>query len=106
MKACVGGHYGACTGEVLPKAESCTLAGDEDCNGLSCSEVAWTRNGGNGGDVTVDPSGNVYWVGAFSGTITIGGTTLVAAGKRLTPKAAAPAALRRKSLRETPSLCS
>lgn len=80
MKACVGGHYGACTGEVLPKTESCTATGDEDCNGLSCSEVAWTKTGGAGGDVAVDPSGNVYWVGSFSGTITIGGTTLVAAG--------------------------
>lgn len=80
MKACVAGHWGACTGQTLPAVESCSVMGDEDCNGLSCSEVAWTRGGGLGGDVAVDPSGNVYWVGSFGGTIVIGGTTLVAAG--------------------------
>ncbi|MFO0612755.1 MAG: hypothetical protein U0414_09220 [Polyangiaceae bacterium] len=81
MNACVAGHWGMCTGQTLPGTESCTTAGDEDCNGLKCSEVAWTQNGGDASyDIAVDPAGNVYWTGVFQGTKTIGGTTLVSAG--------------------------
>jgi hypothetical protein len=81
MKSCVAGHWGMCGGQTLPGTESCSATGDEDCNGLSCSEVAWTQNGGTHGyDVAVDPAGNVYWTGDFQGVITIGGMNLVSAG--------------------------
>jgi N-acetylneuraminic acid mutarotase len=33
-RTCVNGAWGACTGEVKPRAESCTTAGDDDCDGL------------------------------------------------------------------------
>lgn len=35
-----GGVWGACTGEVKPGTESCTLPGDEDCDGQSNEEGA------------------------------------------------------------------
>ncbi len=34
-RTCVNGAWGACTGEVKPKAESCTTSGDDDCDGLT-----------------------------------------------------------------------
>ncbi|MFO0617577.1 MAG: MopE-related protein [Polyangiaceae bacterium] len=86
MKTCVGGHYPAtCAGEVKPATESCTTVGDEDCNGLSCSEPKWLKTATDAGsqrgtDVAVDPNGNVYWVGSFQGAITLGGMNLVSAG--------------------------
>lgn len=46
MRTCVrlasgGSDWGACTGEVLPTAESCVGGMDEDCNGLSdCADQA------------------------------------------------------------------
>lgn len=86
-KTCSMGHYPSnCPGEVLPTTEVCaTGSGDEDCNGLSCSEVSWGRFAGDtasqqGSDLAVDPSGNVYWVGGFGGTMDLSTTSLVSAG--------------------------
>src|SRR3989442_3747857 len=37
---CAAGTWGACQGEVLPAAETCGNAADENCDGLvSCGEV-------------------------------------------------------------------
>ncbi len=34
-RTCVNGAWGACTGQVVPRAESCTTTGDDDCDGLT-----------------------------------------------------------------------
>jgi hypothetical protein len=71
------GWDAACNGQVTPQAEQCSVVGDEDCDGIACSEVVWSRmyaTGDTGGALTnfrlaVDGAGNtflsVYEGGAF-----------------------------------------
>lgn len=85
MKACnaQGTAYGPCVGEVVPAAETCNTAGDDDCDGMSnegCSAI-WAKGVGGTGDedvydVAVDSQGNIIVVGYFRGTINLGGGPL------------------------------
>jgi hypothetical protein len=60
-----GTAYGACTGEVLPQAETCTGAVDENCNGQinesciykSCLEILQNNPGAQSGTYTIDTDG-------------------------------------------------
>jgi hypothetical protein len=75
--------YGACEGEVTPKAETCGSPEDEDCSGHDC--VKWAQLFGALGDqqakvVAVDTTGNLLVAGTFSGAIPLPGTTLTAMG--------------------------
>lgn len=77
-----GTAYGACTGEVVPVAETCNTAGDDDCDGQvneQCNAV-WTKKLGSVldediYDVAVDAQGNIVVVGHFSGMVDFGGGT-------------------------------
>jgi hypothetical protein len=77
-----GTAYGACTGEVIPVAESCNTAGDDDCDGQvneQCNAV-WTKRIGSVldediFDVAVDSAGNIIVVGQFQGMVDFGGGT-------------------------------
>ncbi len=78
-----GTAYGACTGEVVPVAESCGTAGDDNCNGVSnegCNAIWAKRIGGvldeDVYDVAVDAQGNIIVVGQFSGSVDFGGGPL------------------------------
>jgi hypothetical protein len=72
-----------CSGEVLPAAEQCNVLGDEDCDGVKCSEPIWSESfqSANGARITGDAQGNILLLGSFSGTLTFGATTLVSAGQ-------------------------
>ncbi|AUX39443.1 uncharacterized protein SOCE26_008350 [Sorangium cellulosum] len=37
------GRWGGCEGQVLPEEEDCDRRGDEDCDGVGCSDVVWAR---------------------------------------------------------------
>lgn len=80
-----GMGYGACIGEVGPTTEDCYVTGDEDCDGIPCSENQWGYVYGDlsfqiASDVTVDKDGNVIVMGAFIGTLDIQGTKLISVG--------------------------
>jgi hypothetical protein len=76
-KACnaTGTGYLACTGEQDPLTEDCSKKGDENCDGVGCSDAIWanvytctdanTRLKG----LAVDPQGGAAIVGYFSGTL-------------------------------------
>lgn len=75
---CQNGIYGVCTGEKLPAPEVCTVLGDENCDGISCSEARWA---GIFGDSTnyheflstaIDPQGNIFTAGVFTGSLKFG----------------------------------
>jgi hypothetical protein len=82
-----GMSWGACVGEVLPQAETCASALDQNCDGITgCTGVlAWARGFGQPGDqygtsVASDSAGNALVAGYFSGTLDLGGASLVNAG--------------------------
>jgi hypothetical protein len=67
------GMWGACEGEMIPQAESCSLDGDEDCNAIDCTVWMKTLIGevyANG--VDVDAQGNVYAAVSFYAGIDFG----------------------------------
>ncbi|WP_438041637.1 hypothetical protein [Sorangium sp. So ce128] len=42
------GRWGDCEEQVLPGEEDCNERGDEDCDGVGCSDVAWAKMFGVG----------------------------------------------------------
>jgi hypothetical protein len=88
IKTCdpTGKAYSACIGETLPGVEDCSAAGDEDCNGFSCSETVWAKSFGDasfqhGNVVAVDKvTGDVYVGGDFSGAMQFGNDQLFEVG--------------------------
>lgn len=80
-----GTAWGSCDGQVLPSAEICAELGDEDCDGVGCSDPLWGAIFGDAsqqypGAVAVDDAGNVYLAGGFTGALSLGGATLISAG--------------------------
>lgn len=76
--------YGACSGEALPAAtDDCYAKGDEDCDGVACSETIWAQSfAGTAQEVHVaaDGAGNIYLYGRFSGSLQLGANALISAG--------------------------
>jgi hypothetical protein len=78
--------WGPCQDQQLPQTENCATVGDEDCDGVPCSEHLWSKIAGdnlNQGTVDVavlQSSGRVAVVGNFRGTIDLGGGALTSAG--------------------------
>jgi hypothetical protein len=92
---CVGGQqtceadgsgYGPCVGEVGPAgADDCNALGDEDCDGYACSEPIWAQSFAGTAtfpNLAGDALGNVYVLGAFTGSIAIGAYNLISAGSK------------------------
>ncbi|XXX75186.1 SBBP repeat-containing protein [Sorangium sp. So ce134] len=80
-----GTSWRPCGGEVTPAAETCGDDTDEDCDGFACSAPLWSALYGDSNiqsatGIGVDTDGNVYIGGTFSGTINLGGDTLVSIG--------------------------
>ena len=79
MKTCAddGKSWGACDGQVLPMPEDCNSRGDENCDGVACSDAIWDRVAGDAADqrvsaVAIDDTGNTYVVGSYGGTTDLG----------------------------------
>jgi hypothetical protein len=87
--ACIGGQqtcnaqgtgFGACVGEVVPTPELCDSPGDEDCDGIRCSEsfvgsiLKGTVNDGSShvDSLVVDGAGNTYLTGILEGATDLG----------------------------------
>jgi hypothetical protein len=73
----LGTDFSACEGQVLPGVEDCAHLGDEDCDGVACSEPLWWKVVGDGADqminaVATDLVGNVYVAGTFEGALDFG----------------------------------
>lgn len=78
-----GSKWGACVGQVVPKAETCAATEDEDCDGLDC--VMWAHAYGDPllgqhiEAIAKDPTdGTVVVTGSFSGVAEFGSTNLTA----------------------------
>ncbi len=92
MQVCneLGTAFGACTGDVLPQAESCETPLDEDCDGEAppCpGGTYWSVRFGDaqtqhGTGVAVGSTGEVVVIGSFQGTVDLGGGPLASAGSR------------------------
>ncbi len=69
------GTFGACEGQVLPAVtDDCTLPGDEDCDGVSCSELSWAVSYDTEGSSTAHsaafaPDGSLVVAGTFEGNL-------------------------------------
>jgi hypothetical protein len=74
-----GSAWGACEDHVLPAPELCNAIGDENCDGLSSCETAWSYGVTDGSfiqmqSIATDAQGNMYaTVAWFQGTLNIGG---------------------------------
>lgn len=80
-----GSGWDICTPLMPPMPEDCTVPGDEDCDGISCSDVVWAVIYGNVGNqwgrgVATDDQGNIIVAGSFSGNFDLKKVILVAAG--------------------------
>ena len=82
-----GQAYGECMGEVLPAAEDCATPVDEDCIAEpDCGEAVWALGQGSAAQqqaagVARVHAGGAVVVGAFAGTLPLGGgAALVSAG--------------------------
>jgi hypothetical protein len=78
-----GLSYGACVGEVLPAAENCNTAANEDCSTVpDCGTQLWAKAFGAASDqqpfsVARDAQDNVVITGRFTGFMSFGGNMLV-----------------------------
>lgn len=84
------GWTGTCDGEALPRAETCSTADDDDCDGASTCQGAllWARSIQGGGQDTggvygselsafaVDAKGRMWLAGGFDGALDLGGLVL------------------------------
>jgi hypothetical protein len=64
-----GTAWSACMNEQVPQVEDCAKKGDEDCDGVGCSDVVWSEQfvGGQAGAtdygeaaLAIDSAGNIY----------------------------------------------
>lgn len=73
-----GMGFGACTGEVQPGTEDCYTPGDEDCDGIPCSDALWAKHYGVSGASTLAAiasdlaTGDVYVTGTFADVADLG----------------------------------
>ncbi|WP_437687735.1 hypothetical protein [Sorangium sp. So ce176] len=80
-----GTSWRPCSGQVTPARETCTDDIDEDCDGFACSAPLWADLFGDPSiqsatGAGIDTHGNLYVGGTFSGSINLGGETLVSIG--------------------------
>ena len=74
-----GSAWGACLDQVLPAVEDCNALGDEDCDGVPCSDTIWSDDySGYGVRIhgTAVSAGAIFIGGTFMGTLHIGSDTL------------------------------
>jgi len=78
------GSWGACAGETTPApADDCAAMTDNTCDGFTCGQAMWVKDfpdNNTAKGVGVDADGNVLVAGEFTGTINLGGSTLISVG--------------------------
>jgi hypothetical protein len=73
-----GMGFGACIGEIDPGTEDCYTPGDEDCDGIPCSDVLWADHYGVSDASTVAAiasdltTGDVFVTGTFTDVANLG----------------------------------
>ncbi|WP_437958804.1 hypothetical protein WME76_03505 [Sorangium sp. So ce119] len=78
------GSWGACEKQVLPGEEDCNQRGDEDCDGVGCSDVLWARIFGGGSfqmamSVAISPRGDrIAMAGVYRGELNFGPDAMTA----------------------------
>lgn len=80
-----GTGFGPCEDEVVPAVEDCAVRGDEDCDGVPCSDALWAKLYGDAEvqhpyAVATDKDGNIYIAGNFTGEIGFSSVPLTAIG--------------------------
>jgi hypothetical protein len=86
----LGTAFGPCVGHVLPAPEDCAQPADEDCDGSTpgCNgALIWSKGIDGTADefvaaVTTDSTGHIIATGSFTGSINLGGATLISAGSQ------------------------
>ncbi len=71
---CQNGIYDACSGQQLPAPEACDVIGDENCDGVSCSDAVWSKLFGDTNyhefyGTAIDSQGNILVAGVFTGSL-------------------------------------
>lgn len=77
-ETCSDGAWTSCVDEVVPAAEDCNAIGDEDCDGIGCSETLWVLDAGEVywvNDLAVDGAGNTIVSLQLTKPLTIGAAT-------------------------------
>lgn len=79
VETCDGdGTWGACADQVMPGTEDCAAVGDEDCDGIGCSEPIWGLFGeriSQVEDIVIDSAGNAIVSVTITEAFTFGTTT-------------------------------
>ncbi len=73
-KTCAAGQFGMCLSDTPSSPEDCKKPGDENCDGIACSDCVWSLIAGDASDqsitsLAVDPQGNIFITGNFDGTM-------------------------------------
>lgn len=80
-----GTGFGECAGEVTPTSEDCAVPGDEDCDGVGCSDLIWAKLWGDqytqsAVAVATDTMSQIVIAGSMWGLTDFGGGPLISAG--------------------------
>jgi hypothetical protein len=73
-KTCTAGQFSACVEDVASTPEDCKKPGDENCDGIACSDCVWSFLAGDASDqslmsLAIDPQGNIFIAGTFAGSL-------------------------------------
>jgi hypothetical protein len=63
-----------CLSDTPSSPEDCKKPGDENCDGIACSDCVWSLMAGDASDqsltsLAIDPQGNIFIAGTFAGTL-------------------------------------
>lgn len=73
-KTCAAGQFGMCVEDTPSTPEDCKNPGDENCDGIACSDCVWSLMAGDASNqaltsLAIDSLGNIFIAGTFAGTL-------------------------------------